>query len=208
MAPRGIAIIIGSGADNGLIVSRILSNPNMGNLAVALLSRDRQALPIIRREILTQTPGSIIETFYTNHDPTTLRNAFKDIRKHPSFDSLPLALSVFTLSSHSSTPFMDKAFQSYRESIPTDSSNSLYIYEKSSIPSVGAKDEWQLIGSFISPKRAAVFLDMSLSEMRKHVISELSEITGKQNGSTIFYRNDGDWQANAEWLSRLARRWG
>ncbi|KAF7875208.1 hypothetical protein EAF04_002380 [Stromatinia cepivora] len=167
---RGLVISIGSGSNGGHSISRILSNPNNCNLVVALLPRDQQTLPIIRTTILKQNSRSLLQTRHTHNNSQIIEKTPKMFLitplSSPSPWASPSSPSTPIARRHSQTrPFRSIAKPS------TPMSKPLYVYEKSSIPNAQGKDQWQLIGSFISSKRAAIFLGLSPAEVQKYGIS-------------------------------------
>ncbi|CAD6439333.1 b667bbc1-a6d7-413c-9dea-2dac2004f552 [Sclerotinia trifoliorum] len=173
MKPRGLAISIGSGSNGGHIISRIFSDPNEGNLAIALLRRDQQNLPIICPTILKQKLRSLLQTRHT-HNNSQICETTSRMFAIPRLSSP----SPWTSLSPPSTPIarrhrQTRSLKTIAKPSTTVSkpSNPLYVYEKSSRPKSEGKDPWQLIGSFISSKRAAIFLGLSPAEVQKYAIS-------------------------------------
>ncbi|KAJ8064322.1 hypothetical protein OCU04_006668 [Sclerotinia nivalis] len=164
---RGLAISIGSGSNGGHSISRILSDPNKGNLAVALLPRDQQTLPIICTTILKQTPRSLLQTCHIHYNSQICEKPSKMFAIPPLSSPSPWA----SLSSPSAPIARRHAQTRSFKSIAKPSTpipKPIYVYEKSSMPNAQGKNQWQLIGSFVSSKRAAIFLGLSPAELQNY----------------------------------------
>ncbi|KAE8451886.1 hypothetical protein EG329_002727 [Mollisiaceae sp. DMI_Dod_QoI] len=117
MPPNGLAIIIGAGPNTGTGIARILSHPNHGNLAVALLARRPENLSSVRANLEKTSPGSTIETFPTDTSPQNLKSAFQSIRSHNSFKDLKLKVAVYSVKHSSKKPFMNETYEEFTESL-------------------------------------------------------------------------------------------
>ncbi|PMD43623.1 NAD(P)-binding protein [Hyaloscypha variabilis F] len=117
MPPSGLAIIIGAGPNTGTGIARILSHPEHGNMAVALLARRQENLSSVALNLQKTSPGSVIETFATDTSPRNLKSAFQSIRSHHSFKDLKLKVAVYSVKHASKKPFMDETYEEFTESL-------------------------------------------------------------------------------------------
>ncbi|KAI9745235.1 MAG: hypothetical protein M1818_001513 [Claussenomyces sp. TS43310] len=122
MPPSGLAIIIGAGPNTALSskgtgIARILSHPQHGNLAVALLARRPENLSSVRQNLSESSPGSVIETFATDTAAPNLEAAFRRIRAHPSFRELKLRVAVYSIKHASKKPFMTETRDEFDDSL-------------------------------------------------------------------------------------------
>lgn len=115
MPPSGLAILIGAGPATGAGIARILAHPSHGNLAVALLARRQDALNELVKDLRSQTPDGVFETFATDTSPEKLRRAFADIHAHPSFKDLKLRLAIYSIKNSAKKPFMQETFEEFMD---------------------------------------------------------------------------------------------
>jgi short-subunit dehydrogenase len=113
MAPSGLAILIGAGPATGAGIARILAHPSHGNLAVALLARRQDALNDLAKDLRSQTPDGVFETFATDTSPEKLRSTFADIKSHQSFRDLKLRMAIFSIKNSSKKPFLHETFEDF-----------------------------------------------------------------------------------------------
>lgn len=160
----------------GTGIARILSHPQHGNLAVALLARTPANLASVKANLQKTSPGSIIETFPTNTEPDNIKRAFAAIKAHASFRDLKLNVAVYSVKHSSKKPFMDETY--------ADFMGSLEDY-------VG--------GAFAFAQEALkrFFAD--------HGDAPLSE-TGQKKGTLIFTGTLGALRCNAEYAAYGAGR--
>jgi len=119
MPPSGLAILIGAGPATGAGIARILAHPSHGNLAVALLARRQDALNELVKDLRSQTPDGVFETFATDTSPEKLRRAFADINAHPSFKDLKLRLAIYSIKNSAKKPFMQETFEEFMDPLET-----------------------------------------------------------------------------------------
>ncbi|KAF2172887.1 hypothetical protein M409DRAFT_49400 [Zasmidium cellare ATCC 36951] len=119
MAPSGLAILLGAGPATGAGIARILSHPNHGNMAVALLARRPDSLADLIKSLHSQTPSLVLEAFPTDTSPTSLRKAFADIKAHQSFRDLKLKVAIFSIKNSSKKPFMEESFEEFVQPLET-----------------------------------------------------------------------------------------
>jgi len=113
MAPSSLAILIGAGPTTGAGVARVLSNPALGNMAVALLARRPEPLNDLVTSLKEQQPGAVLEAFPTDTSPDNLRQAFAAIKAHDSFKGLKLNLAIFSIKNSSKKPFMTETYEDF-----------------------------------------------------------------------------------------------
>ncbi|KAB8303135.1 hypothetical protein EYC80_004586 [Monilinia laxa] len=176
MPPSGLAILIGAGPNTGTGIARILSHPEHGNLAIALLARNKDSLTSTRANLLSASPNSVIEIFPTSTEEQSLTQTFKSIRTHPSFATLPLKLSIFSIKQSSKKPFMTETRDEFVSSL-----------------------ESYVGGAF-------TFAQESLKLFFEHHGSETLEQTGKKKGTIIFTGTLGALRANSEYAAYGATR--
>ncbi|KXT12762.1 hypothetical protein AC579_675 [Pseudocercospora musae] len=119
MAPKGLAILIGAGPATGAGIARVLSSPNQGNLAVALLARRPEPLNDLIKSLKSQNQDAVLEAFPTDTKPENLRNAFADIKSHSSFKDLKLKVAIFSIKNSSKKPFLMETFENFMEPLET-----------------------------------------------------------------------------------------
>ncbi|KAI8627600.1 short-chain dehydrogenase/reductase SDR [Xylariaceae sp. FL1651] len=96
MPPRGFAILIGAGPTSGAGIARVLADPAQGNLAVALLARNKENLTSLCAELRQSLDNKgVLHPFPCDTSPANLRRVFGEISTHPDFRDLRLRLSVF-----------------------------------------------------------------------------------------------------------------
>ncbi|EKG16164.1 Short-chain dehydrogenase/reductase SDR [Macrophomina phaseolina MS6] len=117
MAPSGLAILIGAGPNTGTGIARILSHPSHGNLAVALLARRPEPLQELTNSLRSSTPGAVLEAFPTDTSPDSLKKAFADIKRHPSFSGLKLRLAIYSVKHSSKKPFLEETYEDFTTSL-------------------------------------------------------------------------------------------
>ncbi|EMC95106.1 hypothetical protein BAUCODRAFT_577684 [Baudoinia panamericana UAMH 10762] len=125
MAPVGLAILIGAGpatptdCSQGAGIARILAHPSHGNLAVALLARRQEVLNDLAKDLRSQTPNGVFETFATDTSKEGLNKAFADIEAHESFKDLKLRMAIFSIKNSSKKPFMSETFEDFMDPLQT-----------------------------------------------------------------------------------------
>jgi len=119
MAPSGLAILIGAGPNTGTGIARILSSPNHGNLAVALLARRPSSLTSTISTIRTANPSAVLEAFPTDTSKASLEQAFWDIKSHKSFQGLKLNLAIYSIKHSSKKPFLEETREEFEDSLET-----------------------------------------------------------------------------------------
>ena len=97
----------------------MLAHPSHGNLAVALLARRPEALNDLIKNLRSQTPNGVYETFATDTKPDNLRKVFADIKAHPSFKDLKLRVAIFSIKNSAKKPFMTETFEEFVEPLET-----------------------------------------------------------------------------------------
>jgi len=176
MPPSGLAIIIGAGPNTGTGIARILSHPQHGNLAVALLARRPENLSNVQQNLSKTAPGSVIETFATDTAPHNLQKAFKAIREHASFKDLKLRVAVYSVKHSSKKPFMTETYEEFTESLE------------------------QYVGGAFTFSQEALKLFFE-----HHGEAPLSE-TGRKKGTLIFTGTLGALRCSAEYAAYGAGR--
>jgi len=131
MAPSGLAILIGAGPTTGAGIARILAHPSHGNLAVALLARRQDALNDLAKDLRSQTPEGVFETFATDTSPDKMRKAFADIKEHQSFKDLKLRLSIYSIKNSAKKPFLEETFDDYMQSLETYAGGAMMFAQES-----------------------------------------------------------------------------
>ena len=96
----------------GTGIARILSHPQHGNMAVALLARRPESLSSIAQNLSETSPGSVVEVFPTDTKPENLKKAFQSIKCHSSFRDLKLKVAVYSVKHSSKKPFMSETQES------------------------------------------------------------------------------------------------
>jgi len=84
-------------------------------MAVALLARSPDKLNDLAKDLRTQTPQGVFETFATDTSPDKLRKAFADIKSHQSFKDLKLQMAIFSIKNSSKKPFMSETFEDFMD---------------------------------------------------------------------------------------------
>ena len=179
MPPSGLAIIIGAGPNTGTGIARILSHPNYGNLAVALLARRQEGLSDVASNLKRTAPSSVVETFPTDTNPANLSKAFSAIRSHTSFRDLKLKLAVYSVKHSSKKPFMTETYEEFTSSLE----------------------------SYVGGAMAFSQLALELF-FEHHGEAPLAETNGTKKGTLIFTGTLGALRANSEFGAYGAGRAG
>ncbi|KAF1830373.1 NAD(P)-binding protein [Decorospora gaudefroyi] len=119
MPPSGLAILIGAGPATGTGIARILSSPQHGNLAVALLARRPDSLKSVISTVHETNPNAILEAFPTDTSKASLEKAFQDIKAHESFQDLKLNLAIYNIKHSSKKPFLEETRAQFEDSLET-----------------------------------------------------------------------------------------
>jgi NAD(P)-dependent dehydrogenase (short-subunit alcohol dehydrogenase family) len=119
MAPKGLAILLGAGPNTGTGIARILSSPQHGNLAVALLARRQESLSAIESNLSKTSPDSVVAGFVSDTSPQQLKKAFEDIRQHEKFKGLKLQVAVYSVKHSSKKPFLEETYEDFTQSLET-----------------------------------------------------------------------------------------
>ena len=115
----------------GAGIARILASPSHGNLAVALLARRQDSLDDLAKDLRSQSPEGVFETFATDTSPDKLRKAFADIKAHQSFKDLKLRLAIYSIKNSSKKPFMEETFDDYMEPLQTYAGGAMLFAQES-----------------------------------------------------------------------------
>ncbi|KAK5136838.1 hypothetical protein LTR08_001760 [Meristemomyces frigidus] len=115
----------------GAGIARILAHPSHGNYAVALLARRQESLDGLAKELRSQTPEGVFETFATDTSPDKLRKALADIKEHQSFKDLKLRLAIYSIKNAAKKPFMQETYQDYMESLQTYAGGAMIFAQES-----------------------------------------------------------------------------
>lgn len=119
MAPQGLAIIIGAGRTSGAGIARVLADPQKGNMAVALLARNKDALDTLASDLRTSSNGGILQAFATNTNPDRLRATFAQIAAEPAFKDLKLTLAIYHVRNAARKPFLEETPEAFNETMQT-----------------------------------------------------------------------------------------
>ncbi|KAF2848866.1 hypothetical protein T440DRAFT_149115 [Plenodomus tracheiphilus IPT5] len=103
----------------GTGISRILSHPSYGNLAVALLARRPESLSSVITNIHTTNPNAVLEAFPTDTSEDSLTKTFQDIKSHESFAGLKLKLAIYSIKHSSKKPFLQETRNEFEQSLET-----------------------------------------------------------------------------------------
>jgi len=160
----------------GTGIARILSHPQHGNMAVALLARRPESLSSIAQNLSETSPGSVVEVFPTDTKPENLKKAFQSIKCHSSFRDLKLKVAVYSVKHSSKKPFMSETYENFTQSLE-DYVGGAFTFSQESI--------------------ARFFAD--------HGEEPLSE-TGQKKGTLIFTGTLGALRCNAEYAAYGAGR--
>ena len=160
----------------GTGIARILSHPKHGNLAVALLARRPENLSSVRQNLQETSPGSVVETFPTDTQPTNIQKAFASIKSHSSFKDLKLQVAVYSVKHSSKKPFLTETYEDFTQSL-----------------------EDYVGGAFTFSQEALKRF------FEDHGESPLSE-TGQKKGTLIFTGTLGALRCNAEYAAYGAGR--
>ncbi|KAG9252134.1 short-chain dehydrogenase/reductase SDR [Emericellopsis atlantica] len=130
MSPRGLAIIIGAGPTSGAGIARVLADPQRGNLAVALLARNKDRLESLASDLRQSSQGGVLQPFATDTQPANLRHAFRQIATHPDFRGLKLCLAVYHVKHADKKPFLEETPEAFNESIATYSTGAVVFAQE------------------------------------------------------------------------------
>ncbi|CAJ2508555.1 Uu.00g135810.m01.CDS01 [Anthostomella pinea] len=91
MPPSGFAVLIGAGPTSGAGIARVLANPSQGNMAVALLARNKDNLTQLCEGLRQTSDGG---------------RTFTEISQHAAFRDLKLKVAVFHVKHALKRPFL------------------------------------------------------------------------------------------------------
>ncbi|KAI1485499.1 hypothetical protein F5X96DRAFT_674574 [Biscogniauxia mediterranea] len=117
MAPIGYAILIGAGPTSGAGIARVLADPSLGNMAVALLARNAENLRSLCSEVRRTSHGGELHAFPSDTSPASLRRAFGEIGAHAAFAGLRLRLAVYHVKHAPRAPFLDTPAEDFARSL-------------------------------------------------------------------------------------------
>ncbi|KAI4597853.1 hypothetical protein KJ359_004130 [Pestalotiopsis sp. 9143b] len=117
MAPRGFAILIGAGPTSGAGIARVLADPAQGNLAVALLARNKDNLESLCASLRKTSNGGVLHAFPCDTKPANLRRVFGEVAGHDDFKSLKLRLAVFHVKHALKAPYLDTDPAAFESSV-------------------------------------------------------------------------------------------
>ncbi|KAI5919749.1 hypothetical protein F4810DRAFT_474323 [Camillea tinctor] len=117
MAPIGYAILIGAGPTSGAGIARVLADPSLGNMAVALLSRNAEKLSAVCTDLRRTSNGGTLQAFPCDTQPANLRRVFGEIRSHASFAGLKLRLAIYHVKHAPRGPFLETAAEDFDGSV-------------------------------------------------------------------------------------------
>lgn len=80
-----------------------------------MLARRQDALNDLAKDLRSQTPGAVFETFATDTSPDNLRKTFADIKAHQSLKDLKLRLAIYSIKNSSKKPFMQETFEDFMQ---------------------------------------------------------------------------------------------
>lgn len=95
----------------------MLASPAHGNLAVALLARNRDNVTSLCSQLRESSSGGILHPFPTDTSPASLEKAFAAITAHPDFSGLKLKLAIYNIKHSSKKPFLDETPEAFGESL-------------------------------------------------------------------------------------------
>ncbi|KAI1634210.1 hypothetical protein F4809DRAFT_665772 [Biscogniauxia mediterranea] len=117
MAPIGYAILIGAGPTSGAGIARVLADPSLGNMAVALLARNAENLRSVCSEARRTSRGGELHAFPSDTSPASLRRAFGEIGAHAAFAGLRLRLAVYHVKHAPRGPFLETPAEDFARSL-------------------------------------------------------------------------------------------
>lgn len=103
----------------GTGITRILSHPSHGNLAVALLARRSDSLKEVVSTVRETNPSALLETFPTDTSKDSLEKTFKEIQSHESFKDLKLKVAIYSIKHSSKKPFLEETREDFEDSLQT-----------------------------------------------------------------------------------------
>ncbi|KAI1498442.1 short-chain dehydrogenase/reductase SDR [Biscogniauxia marginata] len=117
MAPIGFAVLIGAGPTSGAGIARVLADPSLGNMAVALLARNAENLTSLCEGLRRTSNGGVLHPFPCDTAPANLRRVFGEIRSHADFSPLKLKLAVYHVKHALRKPFLDTTPEEFERSL-------------------------------------------------------------------------------------------
>ncbi|KAH6653771.1 short-chain dehydrogenase/reductase SDR [Truncatella angustata] len=117
MSPAGFAILIGAGPTSGAGIARILASPAHGNLAVALLARNKDNLETLTTSLRQTSNGGVLHPFPCDTKPSNLQRVFAEISKHPDFKDLKLKLAIFHVKHSLKKPYLETSPEEFERNV-------------------------------------------------------------------------------------------
>ncbi|KAI0121675.1 hypothetical protein BJ170DRAFT_643859 [Xylariales sp. AK1849] len=116
MPPSGLAILIGAGPTSGAGIARILASPSHGNLAVAILARNKDNLSNLC-DSLRQTSGGVLHPFPCDTSPSNLQRTFAEIGSHHDFKGLKLKVAIFHVKHSLKKPYLQTTPDEFEKNV-------------------------------------------------------------------------------------------
>ncbi|KAI0597108.1 hypothetical protein F4775DRAFT_561560 [Biscogniauxia sp. FL1348] len=117
MAPIGYAILIGAGPTSGAGIARVLADPSLGNMAVALLARNAENLRALCAELRRTSNGGELHAFPCDTSAANLQRTFSAIGAHAGFAGLRLRLAVYHVKHAPRAAFLAMAPDEFERSL-------------------------------------------------------------------------------------------
>lgn len=169
MPPTGSAILIGAGPTSGGGIARYLASPKGGNLAVAIMARNKDNLEKLASDIRSKEPGSIVHPIPSDTSSASLQSAFEKFSSHADFKDLKLKLAIYHVKHSSKEPFLDTTPESYAESLNTYSVGAFTFAQLATKLSYAQYGGQTSLAETNGQKKATIILTGTLGALRTNV---------------------------------------
>ncbi|ETS85528.1 hypothetical protein PFICI_03553 [Pestalotiopsis fici W106-1] len=105
------------GPTSGAGIARVLADPEQGNLAVALLARNKENLESLCNSLRQTSHGGVLYPFPCDTRPANLRRVFGEITAHDAFQGLPLELAIFHVKHALKAPYLETDPADFEKSV-------------------------------------------------------------------------------------------
>lgn len=156
----------------------MLANPQLGNMAVALMARNPDNLSNLASDLRKSSNGGILQAFPTNTEPASLAKAFSALKSHPDFQGLKLKLAIYHVKNSSKKPFLDETPEEFQKSL-SEYATGAFAFAKESLSMIYATHGGQ---------------------------TPLAETNGEKKGTIIFTGTLGALRTNAQYSAYGATR--
>ncbi|KAI1848370.1 hypothetical protein JX265_008849 [Neoarthrinium moseri] len=165
MPPSGLAILIGAGPTSGAGIARVLASPAHGNLAVALLARNKDNLTSLCESLRQTSGGGLLHAFPCDTKPSNLQQTFADIGAHPDFAGLKLRVAVFHVKHSLKKPYLQTAPDEFERNV-AEYTTGAFAFGQESLKMMYAQNGGETTLSQDPAKKGTIIFTGTLGALR------------------------------------------